>query len=97
MTQPNTALAESRRLRRCKSSVNAGSPQSQKFRQLASRRQSKGNDSFWLELLLMIGNHPIFWFLLIGGSILCLYVIPMRDAVQILQYQRGLAPIPRQD
>jgi hypothetical protein len=97
MTQPNTALAESRRLRRCKTSENPESLQSKKFRQPATRRQSQrhqsdGIDSFIVESFLMIGNHLILWVLLVGGAILFPHIMQMRDAVQILQYQRGVAP-----
>ena len=97
MTQPNTALAESRRLRRCKTSENAESLQSEKFRQPAKRRRSErrkseGIDSFFVASFLMIGNHLISWVLLVGGAILFPHIMQMRDAVQILQYQRGVAP-----
>jgi hypothetical protein len=102
MTQPNTALAESRRLRRCKTSENAESLQSEKFREPATRRQSRrrqseGIDSFIVAFILLLGNHLMLWSLLIGGAILFPHVMKMRDAAQILQYQRGVAPILLQD
>jgi len=96
MTQPNTALAESRRLPPCKTSENPESLQSEKFRQPAKRRRSErrkseGIDSF-VASFLMIGNHLISWVLLVGGAILFPHIMQMRDAVEILQYQRGVAP-----
>ena len=102
MSEPNTALAESRRLRRCKTSENAESLQSEKFRQPATRRQSKrhqseGIDSVIVAFLLLLGNHLMLWCLLVGGAILFPHIMQMRDAIQILQYQRGVAPILRQD
>ena len=39
----------------------------------------------------------MLWSLLIGGAILFPHVMKMRDAAQILQYQRGVAPILLQD
>jgi hypothetical protein len=106
MSEPNTALAESRRLRRCKTSENAESLQSEKFRQPATRRQSQrhqsdGIDSFIVAFMLLLGNHLMLWYLVIGGAILFPHIMQMRDAIQILQYQRGVAPsvapILRQD
>jgi hypothetical protein len=98
----NNALAESRRLHRCKTSENAESLQSEKFRQPATRRQSRrrqseGIDSFIVAFILLLGNHLMLWSLLIGGAILFPHIMQMRDAIQILQYQRGVAPILRQD
>jgi hypothetical protein len=102
MSEPNTALAESRRLRRCKTSENAESLQSRKFRQPATRRQSRrrqseGIDSFIVSFMLSLGNHLMLWCLLVGGTILFPHILQMRDSIQILQYQRGVAPILRQD
>jgi lipid-A-disaccharide synthase-like uncharacterized protein len=47
--------------------------------------------------MLSLGNHLMLWCLLIGGAILFPHIMQMRDAIQILQYQRGVAPILRQD
>ena len=93
MAESNTAFAESRRLRRCKTSENAESLQSKKFCQPAGKRQSEGIDSFLVAFLLLIGNHLLLWCLLIGGAILFPHIMQMRDAAQILQYQRSVAPV----
>jgi lipid-A-disaccharide synthase-like uncharacterized protein len=47
--------------------------------------------------LLLLGNHPLLWSLLLGGALLLPQVLTMRDAAQILQYQRSVAPVLRND
>ncbi len=47
--------------------------------------------------LLLFGNHPLIWALLLGGALLFPQVLQMRDAAQILQYQRSVAPVLRND
>jgi hypothetical protein len=43
--------------------------------------------------LLLLGNHLLLWLLVAGGALLFSQVLLMRDAVQILQYQRLVAPV----
>jgi len=54
-------------------------------------------DSAVVAFLLLLGNHPLLWALLLGGALLLPQVLMMRDAVQILQYQRSVAPVLRND
>jgi hypothetical protein len=54
-------------------------------------------DSAVVVFLLLFGNHPLLWALLLGGALLLPQVLMMRDAVQILQYQRSVAPVLRND
>lgn len=42
--------------------------------------------------LLLLGNHLLLWIML-GGALLLPQVLLMRDAAQILQYQRSVAPV----
>jgi hypothetical protein len=43
--------------------------------------------------VLLFGNHLLLWLLVAGGALLFSQVMMMRDAVQILQYQREVAPV----
>ena len=65
----------------------------------ASRRQAAGNRLYGAIVagLLLLGNHLLLWVLLLGGAILLPQVLAMRDAAQILQYQRSVAPVLRND
>lgn len=54
-------------------------------------------DSAVVVFLLLLGNHPLLWALLLGGALLFPQVLMMRDAAQILQYQRSVAPVLRND
>jgi len=93
MSEPIVS-AESQRLRRCKTPrENAGSVNSAKIHQSKQKRQSGGVDSFIVAFLLLISNHLMLWCLLIGGAVLLPHVLKMRDAVQLLQYQRSVAPV----
>ena len=68
-------------------------------RPTAPRRQAAGNrlDGAIVAGLLLLGNHLLLWVLLLGGALLLPQVLAMRDAVQILQYQRSVAPVLRND
>ena len=68
-------------------------------RPTAPRRQVAGNrlDGAIVAGLLLLGNHLLLWVLLLGGIPLFFQVLAMRDAVQILQYQRSVAPVLRND
>ena len=68
-------------------------------RPTAPRRQAAGNrlDGAIVAGLLLLGNHLLLWVLLLGGIPLFFQVLAMRDAVQILQYQRHVAPVLRND
>jgi lipid-A-disaccharide synthase-like uncharacterized protein len=50
-------------------------------------------DSVVVAFLLLLGNHLLLWIILLGGALLLSQVLQMRDAVQILQYQRLVAPV----
>jgi hypothetical protein len=50
-------------------------------------------DSAVVAFLLLLGNHLLLWLLVAGGALLFSQVLLMRDAVQILQYQRLAAPV----
>lgn len=65
----------------------------------APRRQAAGNrlDGAIVAGLLLLGNHLLLWVMLLGGALLLPQVLAMRDAVQILQYQRHVAPVLRND
>ena len=65
----------------------------------APRRQGAGNklDGAIVAGLLLLGNHPLLWVLLLGGALVLPQVLAMRDAVQVLQYQRSVAPVLRND
>ena len=54
-------------------------------------------DSAVIAILLLFGNHLLLWLLVAGGALLFSQVLLMRDAVQILQYQRSVAPVLRND
>jgi hypothetical protein len=54
-------------------------------------------DSAVVAILLLFGNHLLLWALLLGGALLFPQVLLMRDAAQILQYQRSVAPVLRND
>jgi hypothetical protein len=58
-------------------------------RQLDNRRI----DSAVVAFLLLLGNHLLMWIILLGGALLLPQVLQMRDAAQILQYQRSVAPV----
>lgn len=47
--------------------------------------------------LLLLRNQLLWWVLLLGGAIVFPQVLVMRDAVQILQYERSIAPVLRND
>lgn len=49
-------------------------------------------DSAVVAFLLLLGNHLLLWIML-GGALLLPQVLLMRDAAQILQYQRSVAPV----
>ena len=68
-------------------------------RPTAPRRQAASNrlDGAIVAGLLLLGNHLLLWVLLLGGIPLFFQVLAMRDAVQILQYQRSIAPVLRND
>ena len=68
-------------------------------RPTAPRRQAAGNrlDGAIVAGLLLLGNHLLLWVLLLGGALLLPQVLAMRDAVQILQYRRSVAPVLRND
>ena len=68
-------------------------------RPIAPRRQAAGNrlDGAIVAGLLLLGNHLLLWVLLLGGIPLFFQVLAMQDAVQILQYQRHVAPVLRND
>lgn len=63
------------------------------------RRQAAGNrlDGAIVAGLLLLGNHLLLWALLLGGALMLPQVLAMRDAVQVLQYQRSVAPVLRND
>ena len=65
----------------------------------APRRQSAGNrlDGAIVAGLLLLGNHLLLWVLLLGGIPLFFQVLAMRDAVQVLQHERSVAPVLRND
>ena len=65
----------------------------------ATRRQAAGNrlDGAIVAGLLLLGNHLLLWVLLLGGIPLFFQVLAMRDDVQVLQYQRSVAPVLRND
>jgi hypothetical protein len=54
-------------------------------------------DSAVVAVLLLLGNHLLPWIILLGGALLFSQAMMMRDAVQILQYQRSVAPVLRND
>jgi lipid-A-disaccharide synthase-like uncharacterized protein len=54
-------------------------------------------DSAVVAFLLLLGSHLLLWIILLGGALLLPQVLLMRDAVQILQYQRSVAPVLRND
>ena len=54
-------------------------------------------DSAVIAILLLFGNHLLLWLLVAGGALLFSQAMMMRDAVQILQYQRSVAPVLRND
>jgi len=54
-------------------------------------------DSAVVAILLLFGNHLLLWIILLGGALLLSQVLMMRDAAQILQYQRSVAPVLRND
>jgi hypothetical protein len=54
-------------------------------------------DSAVVAFLLLLGNHLLLWLLVAGGALLFSQAMMMRDAVQILQYQRSVAPVLRND
>ena len=64
----------------------------------APRRQAASNrlDGAIVAGLLLLGNH-LLWALMLGGALLLPQVLAMRDAVQVLQYQRSVAPVMRND
>ena len=68
-------------------------------RPLAPRRQAAGNrlDGAIVAGLLLLGNHLLLWVLLLGGVLVLPQVLAMRDAAQILQYQRSVVPVLRND
>ena len=47
--------------------------------------------------ILLLGNHLLLWLLVAGGALLFSQVLLMRDAAQILQYQRSVARVLRND
>jgi hypothetical protein len=58
--------------------------------------QQLGNnriDSAVVAFLLLLGNHLLLWIILLGGALLLPQVLLMRDAAQILQHQRLVAPV----
>ncbi len=59
------------------------------------RRQLDNNriDSAVVAFLLLLGNHLLLWIILLGGALLLPQVLLMRDAAQILQYQRSMPPV----
>ena len=65
----------------------------------APRRQSAGNklDGAIVAGLLLLGNHLLLWVLLLGGALVLPQVLAMRDAVQVLQHERSVAPVLRND
>ena len=65
----------------------------------ATRRQAASNrlDGAIVAGLLLLGDHLLLWVLLLGGIPLFFQVLAMRDAVQVLQYQRSVAPVLRND
>ena len=65
----------------------------------APRHRAAGNrlDGAIVAGLLLLGNHLLLWVLLLGGIPLFFQVLAMRDAVQVLQYQRSVAPVLRND
>jgi hypothetical protein len=65
----------------------------------APRHQAAGNrlDGAIVAGLLLLGNHLLLWALLLGGALMLPQVLAMRDAVQVLQYQRSVAPVLRND
>lgn len=68
-------------------------------RPTAPRRQGAGNklDGAIVAGLLLLGNHLLLWVLLLGGIPLFFQVLAMRDAAQVLQYERSVAPVLRND
>jgi hypothetical protein len=54
-------------------------------------------DSAVITILLLLGNHLLLWLLVAGGALLFSQAMMMRDAVQILQYQRSVAPVVSND
>jgi hypothetical protein len=50
-------------------------------------------DSAIVAIFLLLGNHLLLWLLVAGGALLFSQAMMMRDAVQILQYQRSVAPV----
>jgi hypothetical protein len=50
-------------------------------------------DSAVVAILLLFGNYPLLWLLVVASALLLPQVLQMRDAVQILQYQRSAAPV----
>ena len=54
-------------------------------------------DSAVIAILLLFSNHLLLWLLVAGGALLFSQAMMMRDAVQILQYQRSVAPVLRND
>jgi hypothetical protein len=54
-------------------------------------------DSAVIAILLLFGNHLLLWLLVAGGALPFSQAMMMRDAVQILQYQRSVAPVLRND
>jgi hypothetical protein len=63
------------------------------MRQLDNSRM----DSAVVAILLLFGNHLLLWIILLGGALLLPQVLLMRDAAQVLQYQRSVAPVLRND
>ena len=68
-------------------------------RPTAPRRQAASNrlDGAIVAGLLLLGNHLLLWVLLLGGIPLFFQVLAMRDAVQVLQHERSVAPVLRND
>jgi lipid-A-disaccharide synthase-like uncharacterized protein len=54
-------------------------------------------DSAVVAVLLLLSNHLLLWIILLGGALLLPQVLQMRDAAQILQYQRSVAPVIHND
>ena len=98
--KPATLVSPSFRVSRLTTSRLTLPPDSRPSpRPTAPRRQAAGNrlDGAIVAGLLLLGNHLLLWVLLLGGIPLFFQVLAMRDAVQILQYQRHVGPVLRND
>ncbi len=81
--------------------LNCGTPELPSFDATRSRKTQQFDNrrinSAVVAIFLLFGNHLLLWILVAASALLIPQVLLMRDAVQILQYQRSVAPVLRND